>query len=137
MGQSVMVPGLVVGVAVCTIAFCADPVQWSQTFGGPSYDGGESVQQTTDGGYIVAGYTASFGAGGYDCYLIKTDGDGKFVFGKARTFPIQKGTEPVEEAEVPYTSEEYYQKNGEYNLKMVLGVLETPKGKRWYVISAN
>jgi len=55
---------------------------WQKTYGGSSYDGASSIQQTTDGGYIVAGYTGSFGAGGGDVYVIKLDANGNKVWEK-------------------------------------------------------
>ncbi len=49
---------------------------WSRTFGGQSGDFCTEIIQTTDGGFALAGYTASFGAGSYDFWLIRTDANG-------------------------------------------------------------
>jgi hypothetical protein len=57
---------------------------WSCTFGGSSHDRCRSVQQTSDGGYVLAGYTYSFGAGETDFWLVKTDANGDSLW--SRTF---------------------------------------------------
>ena len=53
---------------------------WTRTYGGIGDDEAWSVQQTIDGGYILAGFTASFGAGSFDFYLVKTDSLGSVVW---------------------------------------------------------
>ena len=55
---------------------------WAKTYGGTDWDYATSVQQTSDGGYIVASYTQSFGAGYYDIFLLKTDANGNIVWAK-------------------------------------------------------
>jgi PKD repeat protein len=50
--------------------------QWNRTFGGKDDDIASSVRQTSDGGYIVAGRTESYGAGSDDFWLVKTDPEG-------------------------------------------------------------
>ncbi len=52
---------------------------WQQTYGGDLTDWGYSVQQTSDGGYIIAGKTHSFMPSG-ELYLVKTDGFGNQIW---------------------------------------------------------
>lgn len=54
---------------------------WTRIYGGEAEDMGNSVDQTSDGGYIVAGETKSFGAGNYDIWLLRTDSEGDTLTG--------------------------------------------------------
>jgi len=51
----------------------APELRWMQTYGGSNADKGMAIQPTYDGGYITIGYTASYGPGNYDLWLLKTD----------------------------------------------------------------
>jgi len=56
------------GIREERVAHLANPPEeeWNRIFGGSHGDEGYSVQQTSDGGYIIAGSTSSYGAGGGD-----------------------------------------------------------------------
>ena len=56
--------------------------QWQKTFGGPNIDRGYSLDITSDSGFAICGYTNSFGSGGYDIYLVRTDSLGNLLWSK-------------------------------------------------------
>lgn len=53
---------------------------WERTYGGIYDDAANYIQQTLDGGYIVAGYTLSLGSGYADAYVVKIDANGNRVW---------------------------------------------------------
>ena len=55
---------------------------WNKTIGGADYDFAESVVQTSDGGFAVAGRRDVAGTNGYDAVLIKTDPAGSELWSK-------------------------------------------------------
>jgi len=55
---------------------------WDKTFGGTSEDWANSLIQTEDGGYMVAGWTSSMGAGKTDVWIIKLNKRGDLVWDK-------------------------------------------------------
>ena len=67
---------------ICTDAF-GDSI-WTKTYGGIEYDGGGYVKQTVDTGFIISGFTLSFGSGDADIYLVKVNSVGDLQW--SRTF---------------------------------------------------
>lgn len=51
-------------------------VTWENTIGGTLNEEGFCIELTNDGGYILAGYTESYGYGAKDIYLVKTNQSG-------------------------------------------------------------
>ncbi len=64
-------------------------IDWQKSLGGSGDDGAYSVSPTTDGGYIIGGYSNStdgdvtFGHGDYDCWIVKLDGSGNLLWQKS------------------------------------------------------
>jgi hypothetical protein len=55
-------------------------IEWQETYGGSEYDEARDVQVLVgDGGYIITGYTRSFGAYGSDVYMIRTTATGDTI----------------------------------------------------------
>ncbi len=54
--------------------------EWGKTVGGSSTDAGISIKQASDGGYIIAGSTMSFGAGNFDMYIVKINSAGTLAW---------------------------------------------------------
>jgi uncharacterized delta-60 repeat protein len=55
--------------------------QWQYAYGGSNDNEGYSVRQTSDGGYVVAGTTSSFGAGTYNVWVLKLEANGGITWG--------------------------------------------------------
>ena len=51
-------------------------LQWNTTFGGTDDDRARGVIETVDSGFLLIGWSSSYGAGGLDYWLVKTDPDG-------------------------------------------------------------
>lgn len=56
---------------------------WGKSYGGFNNDIGKSIIQLADSGYVMAGYTNSFGSGGYDVFVVRTDKNGNLTWQKA------------------------------------------------------
>src|ERR1700722_14293801 len=66
------------------IAYSQKIATFQKSFGGPSDEIGCSVVPLPDKGFMISGITRSFGAGGSDILIIRTDSLGKKIW--ARTY---------------------------------------------------
>ena len=55
---------------------------WNKTYGGQGHDEANSMIQTSDGGYAIAGYTESYDTGSFNFKLVKTDSSGNMMWNK-------------------------------------------------------
>ena len=56
--------------------------EWSRMIGGANSEFALSLIQSSDGNYVVAGSTMSFGAGGADMYIVKFGSTGTFMWSR-------------------------------------------------------
>jgi phage gp45-like len=64
-------------------AAASGAITWQKAFGGGGSESPMAIRQTSDGGYIVGGYTDSFGAGNNDAWILKLTGAGGVTWQKA------------------------------------------------------
>jgi hypothetical protein len=62
---------------------------WTRTYDAMGYEEGWSVQETLDGGYVIAGCTGIYPTGAFDAYLMKTDANGDTLW--TRTYDAGRG----------------------------------------------
>jgi gliding motility-associated-like protein len=73
-------------MAAFDVAHAQPPIQWENNLGGSKLDAGNAIEQTTDGGYVVAGEAGSSDGdvggnqGINDYWIVKLDGSGKLVW---------------------------------------------------------
>ncbi|MBD3234535.1 MAG: T9SS type A sorting domain-containing protein [candidate division Zixibacteria bacterium] len=58
-------------------------LQWSRNYGGDRGEAGRHIEQVSDGGYLLSGYTHSFGEGDHDSYHVRVDSIGNVIWERA------------------------------------------------------
>ena len=74
-----------------TIPVIGPSSHFCKAIGGPEDEEGNSLIQTSDGGYAIAGFTYSFGAGWNDVYVVKLDKNGNTCCAVSQTSQVGTG----------------------------------------------
>jgi len=69
-------------LSLCLMGQDCFATQWAKSYGGSDLGSVESIQQTSDGGYLVVGNTQSFAAGSWDMWILKLDQNGNISWQK-------------------------------------------------------
>ena len=77
---------------------------WDKIFGGNDHDYGESVRQTSDGGYIIAGVTRSYSSSQdySNLWVIKTDSNGTIAWELVGDYGYERGFDVIETSDGGY-----------------------------------
>ena len=70
---------------------------WSRTYGGSDRDWGLAVRQTSDGGFVLAGDTYSFGGGYFDGWILKTNANGDSLWSKTSGWAFEDGYTDIQQ----------------------------------------
>jgi hypothetical protein len=79
-------------------------IVWQKTYGGPGDDHAVSAQQTTDGGFVVAATTSSFGNGNSDVWILKLNQDGSISKTCENAGIVQESSATVTDTNVSATT---------------------------------
>src|SRR5258706_546470 len=88
---------------ILDVSFAQPAIQWQKCFGGTGWDDAYSVQQTTDGGYIVVGSTSSNDGdvtgnhGAFDFWIVRLKNSGTIQWHKCLGGTLNDGATSVQE----------------------------------------
>ncbi len=104
---------------------------WLKTYGGSNYDFALSIVIDELGGYVMAGSSSSFGAGGYDYWVIKTDTSGVIEWDNT-----YGDTDTDDVSEIIQTSDNGFYIVGTSN-SFTVGENGQPTNKMWIIKTDN
>lgn len=107
-------------------------IKWQETYGGTEAEKAQFVRPTDDGGFILTGYSYSYGAGKSDLYLVKTDGSGREKWEKTYGEKRNDGANCVEpSSDGTYIVAGYSESSGEGKNDVYVLKINTSGEKVW------